>query len=176
MKQNERIMVAVAAVVAVVAVVAFVMIRSAGESLPPTGTGTDQNQGTTAPPGMGGTTSKPSGKLVPVPKGTTPSQYLSRVYTLVKEKKYQEAFKLYPDSVQQGGFDAFKSSREGMPVQSFKVGSMTTKGSSATIAVTQTLGGQAAQSPNWVVTWTFKKSKTGAWGVESYTVNMTGGP
>lgn len=176
MKQNERIMVIVAAVIAVVAVVAFVMMRSGGQSVPPTGTGTDQSQGqgqNGAPPGMGkNTTSQPSGKLIPVPAGMTPSEYLTKTYTLVKAKKYQDAFKMYPESVQQGGFESFKSSREGMPVINFKVGSMTTKGNTATIAVQQTLGGQAAGSPNWVVTWQFKKDKKGNWGVESYQVNM----
>lgn len=166
-------MVVVAAVIAVALVVAFVMIRSGGQTQPAVDTGQTQTPPTTGPGGMGsgGSPSKGTGKVIPIPEGTSPSQYLTKVYGLVQAKKYEEAFKLYPDSVQQGGFQAFKSSRESMPVKSFKVGSQTTKGDTATIAVKQTLGGQAATAPNWVVTWHFKKTK-GQWAVVSYDVNM----
>lgn len=164
-------MVIVAVVVAAVLVVAFVMIRSGSQTQ--TAVDTSQTQTSQGPGGMGqgGTSSQATGKVIPIPKGTTPSQYLNKVYTLVKAKKYQEAFKLYPDSVQQSGFEAFKSSRETMPVVTYKVESQKTSGDTATVAVRQQLGGQAAGSPNWVVTWHFKKTK-GQWGVVSYDVSM----
>lgn len=167
--QNEKIMVAAAAVVAIVAVIAFVVIRGGGMSTTVPDAG--QTQGpTSGPGGMGSATSAPTGKLVMIPKGTTPAAHLKKVYALVKAKKYKEAFKMYPDNVQQGGLQAFTSSREIMPVVDFKVGAQTTKGNTATIPVTQTLGGQA-QGSKWVVTWHFKEEK-GQWGVESYEVNM----
>lgn len=160
----------VAAVIAVIAVVAFVMTRSGNQSLPPTGG--SQTETPTARPGSTGSggTLQPTGKLVPVPKGVTLSQYVNNVYTLVRAKKYDQAFKLYPDNVQQGGIDSFKSTRSTMPVIDFKVGSETTQGNKASIQVTQTLGGQA-QGSKWIVTWNFKKSK-GQWGVEGYDISQ----
>lgn len=177
MKQNEKIIVIVAVALAAVAVIAFVMIRSGGgtTSTPIPGATSDQSQ-SQAPAGPGGmgsagtNSSKPAGKPTPVPKGVTLSQYLTKVYTLVKEKNYKEAFKLYPPAVQAAGFQSFNSSRQSMPVTTFKVGSEVTKGNTATVAVTQVLGGQA-QNTKWIVSWHFEK-KNGQWGVVSYDVSM----
>lgn len=172
MKQNEKIIAIVAAVVAVVAVVALVVLRSGG-SISTTPDVSEQPP-VAGPGGMGSnqTDSQATGKPTIVPKGTTLGAYVTKVYTLVKDKKYKEAFKLYPPTVQASGFESFNSSRTSMPVTSFKVGSVTTKGNTATVPVTQTLGGQA-QNTKWVTTWTFEKRKNGQWGAVKYDVSMS---
>ncbi|RJQ54096.1 MAG: hypothetical protein C4521_04385 [Actinobacteria bacterium] len=172
MKQNEKIIAIVAAVVAVVAVVTLVMLRSGGSDS--TIPDASQQVPSAGPGGMGSQQTNPeaAGKPTMVPKGMSVSDYVTKAYTLVKAKKYKEAFKMYPPTVQASGFESFNSSRTSMPVTSFKVGSVTTKGDTATVPVTQVLGGQA-QNTKWTTTWTFEKQKNGQWGAVKYDVGMT---
>ncbi len=172
MKQNEKIIAIVAAVVAVVAVIALVMLRSSGTSTTTTSTPPTE-QPSSGPGGMGANQDAAgSGKPTLVPKSMSLTDYMNKAYTLVKQKKYNEAFKLYPPTVQSSGIEAFKSSRTTMPVNSFTVGSVVTKGNTATVPVTQVLGGQA-QNTKWVTTWTFEKQKNGQWGAVKYDVSMS---
>ncbi len=171
MKQNEKIIAIVAGVVAVVAIIALVILRSGGGTQTTTPTTSQPSAG---PGGMGSNQANPQagGKPTLVPKSMKIEDYVKKAYTLVKGKKYKEAFKMYPPTVQASGFESFNSSRSSMPVTSFKVGSVTQKGNTATVPVEQILGGQA-QNTKWVTTWTFEKQKNGQWGAVKYDVSMS---
>lgn len=160
MKQNERVMVAIAVVIALVAVAGFAIYRSSSGT-PPTDTVAPSGDQTAGPGGMGGggTGTKSTGKPTLVPKGITLGQYLNKVYGLVKGKKYKEAFEFQPPTVKTNGYDSFASSRQQMPVTSYKIGPVVEKDKTASVAVTQVLGGQAGGG-TWVTTWVFEKTGT----------------
>jgi hypothetical protein len=159
-------------VVLLVVIVALVVVRAQGTNqtaaVPPTTSA--EAPANSAMPGVKPSTSADFDvkTATKVPSGTEPKAYVTTYYQSILDKKWDVAFKMQPAASQAGGTAKdFEQTQTGYGMKSFKIGSATVSGDTATVVAQQDLG----TNGQWTVTWSFVKNGAD-WVVKSRAVAM----
>lgn len=160
-------------VVLLVAIVALVVVKAQNNNatvVTPNASTVQNAPSTTSMPGVSSSAGSDfdAKTATKVPANVDPKAYVSTYYQAILDKQWDKAFKMQPAASQAGGTAKdFEQTQLGYGMKSFKIGSATVAGDTATVVAQQDLGANG----KWTVTWTFAKV-SGAWYVKSRQVAM----
>lgn len=115
---------------------------------------------------------KSAGPPTFVPAKMTPEQYVNRYYTLYKQKKWSEAYKMLPaENKAKRDLKKYTAMNESMPLKSYSITKKDKAKNSLAITVRMALDIKQPGFEKWDTQWTFIQHKQG-WMVAGYQVGV----